>query len=346
MPKKEGSKKSNGTDSPVTATANVKIRLLMASKEAGRIIGKGGAKIKSFREQSTARINISDGSLPERIVTVNGPIDAVCKAFKLICQKLDEDFRIINNSSKSEPTIKFDLLIPVPHCRSIIGKGGGTVKEIRESTGAQVSIASNVLPNSSDRVMTITGSSSAISKCIQRLSQLLSELPLGQHVPYQPKPPNVPPTAFQNGQVHELTFAVPGPFPIPPHAQLPYGPPVPVITQIAPYSVDIPSIVTQNFSAMSNGGTFARSTQLLKIPHDLIGCIIGRGGVKINEIRQISGANIKIASPNGDTTGRQVTISGTPESISAAQYLISQRIYHEVHKPINYRPVMVPIIQQ
>lgn len=33
--------------------------------------------------------------------------------------------------------------------------------------------------------------------------------------------------------------------------------------------LDIPSLVTQNFSAMSNGGSFARSTQLLKIPHDV-----------------------------------------------------------------------------
>lgn len=52
------------------------------------------------------------------------------------------------------------------------------------------------------------GSSTAISKCIQRLCQLLSELPLGQHLPYQPKPPNVPPTVFQNGQVHELVRTI------------------------------------------------------------------------------------------------------------------------------------------
>lgn len=35
------------------------------------------------------------------------------------------------------------------------------------------------------------------------------------------------------------------------------------------WMLDIPSLVTQNFSAMSNGGSFARSTQLLKIPHDV-----------------------------------------------------------------------------
>ncbi|KAJ0067238.1 hypothetical protein NL108_014258 [Boleophthalmus pectinirostris] len=56
-----------------------------------------------------------------------------------------------------------------------------------------------------------------------------------------------------------------------------------------------------------------------------IGCIIGRQGSKINEIRQASGAHIKIASAADGSSTRQVTITGTPASISLAQYLISAR---------------------
>ncbi len=60
-------------------------------------------------------------------------------------------------------------------------------------------------------------------------------------------------------------------------------------------------------------------------PLQLIGCIIGRQGAKINEIRQMSGAQIKIANPVDGSTDRQVTITGTPASISLAEYLISAR---------------------
>lgn len=57
----------------------------------------------------------------------------------------------------------------------------------------------------------------------------------------------------------------------------------------------------------------------------LIGCIIGRQGAKINEIRQMSGAQIKIANPVEGSTDRQVTITGSAASISLAQYLINVR---------------------
>ena len=57
----------------------------------------------------------------------------------------------------------------------------------------------------------------------------------------------------------------------------------------------------------------------------LIGCIIGRQGSKINEIRQMSGAQIKIANPVDGSSDRQVTITGSPASISLAEYLINAR---------------------
>lgn len=60
-------------------------------------------------------------------------------------------------------------------------------------------------------------------------------------------------------------------------------------------------------------------------PLQLIGCIIGRQGAKINEIRQMSGAQIKIANPVDGSTDRQVTITGSPASISLAEYLINAR---------------------
>ena len=60
-----------------------------------------------------------------------------------------------------------------------------------------------------------------------------------------------------------------------------------------------------------------------------VGCIIGRQGAKINEIRQMSGAQIKIANPVEGSTDRQVTITGSAASISLAQYLINVRLSSE-----------------
>lgn len=40
--------------------------------------------------QSGARINISEGNCPERIVTITGPTDAIFKAFAMIAYKFEE----------------------------------------------------------------------------------------------------------------------------------------------------------------------------------------------------------------------------------------------------------------
>lgn len=58
-------------------------------------------------------------------------------------------------------------------------------------------------------------------------------------------------------------------------------------------------------------------------PHQLIGCVIGRQGSKISEIRQMSGAHIKIGSQAEGAGERHVTITGSPVSIALAQYLIT-----------------------
>lgn len=44
--------------------------------------------------QSGARINISEGNCPERIVTITGPTDAIFKAFAMIAYKFEEVFNM------------------------------------------------------------------------------------------------------------------------------------------------------------------------------------------------------------------------------------------------------------
>lgn len=68
--------------------------------------------------------------------------------------------------------------------------------------------------------------------------------------------------------------------------------------------------------------------QEMTVPNDLIGCIIGKGGTKIAEIRHISGAMIRISNceeREGGNTDRTITISGNPDSVALAQYLINMR---------------------
>lgn len=71
-------------------------------------------------------------------------------------------------------------------------------------------------------------------------------------------------------------------------------------------------------------------SQSVLVPHDMVGSIIGKGGVKVNEIRQMSGSTIKINdSDRGVAVNRTITVTGTPEGNQMALMLMYQRIESE-----------------
>jgi heterogeneous nuclear rnp K-like protein 2 len=72
--------------------------------------------------------------------------------------------------------------------------------------------------------------------------------------------------------------------------------------------------------------------QELPVQNELAGSIIGRGGVIINEIRQMSGAQIKITESRPGVSERIVTISGTPEAQHVAYLMLSSRIQAELNR--------------
>lgn len=67
-------------------------------------------------------------------------------------------------------------------------------------------------------------------------------------------------------------------------------------------------------------------TQQIFIPNDMVGAIIGKGGAKINEIRQLSGSVIKINEPQDNSNERLVTITGTAECNQMALYMLYSRL--------------------
>uniref|UniRef100_A0A3Q4GNH6 Poly(rC) binding protein 2 n=1 Tax=Neolamprologus brichardi TaxID=32507 RepID=A0A3Q4GNH6_NEOBR len=276
------------------------IRLLMH--------GKKGESVKKMREESGARINISEGNCPERIITLAGPTTAIFKAFSMIIEKLEEDISssMTNSTATSKPPVTLRIVVPASQCGSLIGKGGCKIKEIRESTGAQVQVAGDMLPNSTERAITIAGTPQSIIECVKQICVVMLEVssespPKGVTIPYRPKPSGSP-VIFAGGQVHSSSAAI--------------SPQLTKLHQLAMQQSPFPIAPSnQGFTGMQRS--------------NLIGCIIGRQGAKINEIRQMSGAQIKIANPVDGSTDRQVTITGSPASISLAEYLINARLSSE-----------------
>merc|ERR1719204_2107957 len=77
---------------------------------------------------------------------------------------------------------------------------------------------------------------------------------------------------------------------------------------------------------LSLQGLSRRSEQKVRLPSNIIGSLIGKGGCHINEIRQFSGATVQIEESKKDSRMSDVIISGTPEAVSCATFLINARI--------------------
>jgi transcription antitermination factor NusA-like protein len=337
-------------DPSVTLT----IRLIMQGKEVGSIIGKKGEIVKRFREESGAKINISDGSCPERIVTVTGPTNSIFKAFTLICKKFEEwcsqfhDMQGSNNTGGGgggvpRPPITLRLIVPASQCGSLIGKGGSKIKEIREVTGASIQVASEMLPNSTERAVTISGTSEAITQCIYHICCVMLESPpKGATIPYRPKPQVGGPVILAGGQA----FTIQGNYAVPAHSDMGKlgSSPLAGLAALGLGGLAAPAntgglnpaalaalagsqLRTNNTNRQQPAAN--NQTHEMTVPNELIGCIIGKGGTKIAEIRQISGAMIRISNceeREGGPTDRTITITGNPDSVALAQYLINMSV--------------------
>ncbi|NXC87754.1 PCBP3 protein, partial [Cercotrichas coryphoeus] len=298
------------------------IRLLMHGKVRSSHSRGKGETVKKMREESGARINISEGNCPERIVTITGPTDAIFKAFAMIAYKFEEDITnsMSNSTATSKPPVTLRLVVPASQCGSLIGKGGSKIKEIRESTGAQVQVAGDMLPNSTERAVTISGTPDAIIQCVKQICVVMLESPpKGATIPYRPKPASTP-VIFAGGQA----YTIQGQYAIPhPDVRCSLG--RVAGKQRSSAALPLPALTVFPCICPGLDASPPASTHELTIPNDLIGCIIGRQGTKINEIRQMSGAQIKIANATEGSSERQITITGTPANISLAQYLINAR---------------------
>uniref|UniRef100_A0A3P8NC39 K Homology domain-containing protein n=1 Tax=Astatotilapia calliptera TaxID=8154 RepID=A0A3P8NC39_ASTCA len=66
------------------------------------------------------------------------------------------------------------------------------------------------------------------------------------------------------------------------------------------------------------------TTEEYSVPDSMVGLIIGRGGEQINKIQQESGCKVQIAPDSGGLPERNVSLTGTQDSIQKAKRLLNE----------------------
>lgn len=281
-------------------------RYLCPVRKIGSIIGRGGDIVKQLRAESQAKIRIGE-SMPgcdERVVTIfssSRETNTYEETGDLICPAQDALFRVHDRVVAEDPPAEEDpeegqqatirLLVASDQIGCVIGKGGQIIQGFRSDTGAQIRILKNEhLPAcalSSDELLLISGEASVAKKALYLLSSKLHENP--------------------SRTQHLLTAAMSnmyqsGPF-MAPNAGAPIMGLAPLMGPYGGYKSDAPYYHSRDDSS-------AKEFSLRLIcPTANIGGVIGKGGAIIKQIRQESGANIKVDSSAAEEEDCIISIS-------------------------------------
>ncbi|KAF2824828.1 hypothetical protein CC86DRAFT_47374 [Ophiobolus disseminans] len=315
------------------ADSQLTLRAIVSSKEAGVIIGKAGKNVADLRDETGVRAGVSKvvQGVHDRVLSVTGSLSGISKAYGLVAKGLLDGAPAMGMGGlvRTDGTHPIRLLISHNQMGTIIGRQGLKIKQIQDASGVRMVAQKEMLPQSTERIVEVQGSPSGIEKAIWEIGKCLiddHERGYGT-VLYNPSvrvQPGVGPGPLSNGGAagglsggrsynrtgHGADFSD--------------SPPTTYSRRSGSDAASRPPPPTHDEDGVE------LQTQNISIPSDMVGCIIGRGGSKISEIRKTSGARISIAkAPHDDTGERMFTITGSATANEKALYLLYENLEAE-----------------
>ena len=159
---------------PVTST-----EIMVPDKMVGLIIGRGGEQITRLQAESGCKIQMASDNqgLPERKCTLTGSAQAIGDARAAI-------ERIINNEGNGPPRqsfggvgggASFEMMVPGHKVGLIIGKGGETIKQLQEQSGAKIVIIQDTPEAANEKPLRITGTQENVDAAKQLVLDIVSQ---------------------------------------------------------------------------------------------------------------------------------------------------------------------------
>ncbi|OIW33938.1 eukaryotic type KH-domain (KH-domain type I) [Coniochaeta ligniaria NRRL 30616] len=319
------------------AQTQLTLRAIVSSKEAGVIIGKGGKNVADLRDETGVKAGVSKvvQGVHDRVLTITGGCEAISRAYGVVTRALLEGAPAMGMGGvvSGNGTHAIKLLISHNQMGTIIGRGGLKIKHIQDQSGVRMVAQKEMLPQSTERVVEVQGNPEGIQRAIWEICKcLVDDWQRGTGtVLYNPvvrtQPGGTTPLAGNNGN---------GGYG---ERRNDYGGSRVMRTG---NGADFSNGAPRTYNRRSDSDAATRGppthdengeeiqTQNISIPADMVGCIIGRAGSKISDIRKTSGARISIAKAPHDETGeRMFTIMGSAKANETALFLLYENLEAE-----------------
>ncbi|TKR86411.1 hypothetical protein L596_011008 [Steinernema carpocapsae] len=192
------SKKAHISDSD----ESVQVKVLIPSGAVGAIIGKGGETMRSLKSDTGCRVQMSKNQemyqgTNERICLVKGKLSSCMKVMEVIVEKIREKIDSSNPSdqfdlSQTQRSHEMKLVVANTSAGMVIGKSGNSIKEIRESTGANIQVfpksGSIEAKNSVERVVTVASEdANVLINAVHRVLEKVAADPMHAQAMVAPK---------------------------------------------------------------------------------------------------------------------------------------------------------------
>ncbi|CAG8962437.1 hypothetical protein HYFRA_00014066 [Hymenoscyphus fraxineus] len=316
--------------------AQLTLRAIVSSKEAGVIIGKGGKNVADLRDETGCKAGVSKvvQGVHDRVLTIAGGCLDISKAYAIVAKALLEGAPQMGMGGvvSQNGTHPIKLLISHNQMGTIIGRQGLKIKHIQDVSGVRMVAQKEMLPQSTERIVEVQGTPEGIQKAIWEICKcLVDDWQRGTGtVLYNPIVRTQPEASGRMG-AQPLDRGSP-------RGEYNSNNRVMRTGNGADFSDGAP----RSYNRRSDSDAGQRGppthdengeelqTQNISIPSDMVGCIIGRAGSKISEIRKTSGARISIAkSPHDETGERMFTIMGSAKANESALYLLYENLEAE-----------------
>ncbi len=285
--------------------------------EVNFVIGRGGASINAIQTQTGTHVNIQRANevpagAPNRQVTISGTEEAIARCRSLIHQRVSEYALemggglalTVSTVTNTEPPVVLDIPNG-PEVNHLIGAKGASINALQAETGTHISIqrASDVLPGSATRSVTITGADETSRwRC--------AELVRGKVLEYSGGSCTADAAAATMGDGKKCSI---------------------IVSQSTSALSATPS--TQLLAAPAVGmptPSTNREVTVLHVPNGPeVNFLIGAKGASINAIQAETGAHISVQRasevPLGSRT-RTVTITGVDAQRARCAELVRQRV--------------------
>ncbi|GAB4827871.1 hypothetical protein Ancab_034755 [Ancistrocladus abbreviatus] len=312
--------------------ADTVYRILCPSKKIGGVIGKGGGIIKALREETEAKITVSD-SVPgsdERVIMIyssptksakkdldeekeDETMQPYCAAqdalMKVHNRIIEEDlFGGMAEDEDNDTIVTTRLLVPNNMVGCILGKGGDVIQRLRSETGASIRVLPvDHLPTcamSTDELVQISGSPAVVKIALYDVSTRLHQNPR------KDKPSSFPmPFGGQDFHPSAAAANMPPPgHPRWPQQNTPHMPPVPWMGGYGSPPGFVPGGLDDGGARRAGENPAEFSMKILCLAGK-IGGVIGKGGINVRQLQQETGASIHVEEAPTESEERVIRVS-------------------------------------